>query len=124
MTANPSPKGEPLAADTRGSRGWLSPALVVFPVVSALLVIVAVAGVAIGSTAVAWEVVARVIAAKVLPAGWIDPSSVSDADQAIVWLIRTPGSLSRAWSVPPWPLQEPSCRACFATRWPNPASSE
>jgi len=90
VTANPSPEGERLAADTRGSRGWLSPALVVFPVVSFLLVVVAVAGVAIGSTAVAWEVVARVIAAKVLPAGWIDPGSVSDADQAIVWLIRTP----------------------------------
>ena len=64
--------------------------MVVFPVVSALLVVVAVAGVAIGSTTIAWEVVLRVVATKILPAAWIDPGPVSDADQAIVWLIRTP----------------------------------
>ena len=90
MTAHPSPPTERLAPDTGGRRAWLAPGLVVFPVVSALLAVVAVAGVAIGSTAVAWEVVVRVIAANVLPTGWIDVGSLSDADQAIVWLIRTP----------------------------------
>ena len=90
MRANLSHLRRRVAAASGGCKAWLSPALVVIPVVSALLAIVAVAAVAIGSTGVAGETVVRVLAAKVLPAGWIDLGSVSEADQAIVWLIRAP----------------------------------
>ena len=66
------------------------PTLFTFPIVSALLVTAAVAGVSIGSTRIPWEVAVRAIAAKVLPDGWIDLASVSEADEVIVWLIRMP----------------------------------
>jgi ABC-type Fe3+-siderophore transport system permease subunit len=32
---------------------------------------------------------ATVLAANVLPQGWIDASRVSEADRVVVWLIRT-----------------------------------
>lgn len=66
------------------------PALLYFPIISALLVIAAVAAVSVGSTNIAWSTVVRVIAASILPQGWVDPSGVSEADQVIVWLIRMP----------------------------------
>ena len=90
MTPNPAQRGESLSPNGGGNKARLAPALVVFPVVSVALIVASVAGVAIGSTGVAWESVIRVVAAKMLPAGWIDLGSVSDADQAIVWLIRVP----------------------------------
>ena len=90
MTPNPAQRGESLSPNGGGNKARLAPALVVFPVVSVALIVASVAGVAIGSTGVAWESVIRIVAAKMLPAGWIDLGSVSDADQAIVWLIRVP----------------------------------
>ena len=65
-------------------------ALVFFPTVTILLAVAAVAGVAIGSTGIAWSTVARVVASKVLPAGWVELTGIPEADQVIVWLIRMP----------------------------------
>lgn len=61
-----------------------------FIFISAVLVLSAVAGVAIGSTHIDWTVILRVVAARLLPEGWIDLSGVSEAEQVIVWLIRVP----------------------------------
>ena len=60
------------------------------PLLAVLLAAAAVAGIAVGSTGIAWRAVVRVLAARALPAGWVDAGDVSEAEQVIVWLIRTP----------------------------------
>ncbi|MGH9338303.1 MAG: FecCD family ABC transporter permease [Acidobacteriota bacterium] len=55
-----------------------------------LLCVTAVAGIAIGSTQVSWDVTLRVIGGHLLPEGWIDTHAITRADQVIVWLIRVP----------------------------------
>ena len=65
-------------------------AVLYFAVVSALLVLTAVAGIAIGSTHIDWAVILRVVAARLLPEGWLSLAGVGEAEQAIVWLIRVP----------------------------------
>jgi len=67
----------------------LSP-LVFHAFVLPLLALLALAGVLIGSAPLGWLVVLHVLVIKMLPTGWSDPSSVSSAEQAIVWLIRLP----------------------------------
>src|SRR5688500_11415799 len=57
----------------------LSPALF-YLVVGLVLIVAAIGGVMVGSTALPWQTVVRVVAAKVMPAAWIDPSLVSNAD--------------------------------------------
>lgn len=57
---------------------------------AAVLAVAAIAGVAIGSTTLEWSMVVRVLAAKLVPAGWMDLGPISRADEAIVWLIRLP----------------------------------
>lgn len=57
---------------------------------SGLLVLAVIAGVAVGSTHLDWETVVRVISGRLLPEGWVDLSSVSEAEQVIVWMIRMP----------------------------------
>jgi iron complex transport system permease protein len=47
-------------------------------------------GIAIGSTSVAAATVARVLAFHLLPLGIVDISDISEPQQVIVWLIRTP----------------------------------
>jgi iron complex transport system permease protein len=59
---------------------------VLFP----LLAISVLAAVAIGSTPVAWQTILRVAGIKLLPAGWVNAHSVTQADLVIVWLIRMP----------------------------------
>ncbi len=66
------------------------PTPVFFVSASVLLAVAIVAGISIGSTSIAWEAVARVLASKALPAGTIDLAGISEAEQVIVWLIRTP----------------------------------
>ena len=61
-----------------------------------LLLLAILAGISVGSISVAPVTVATVLAANVLPQGWIDVSSVSEADRAVVWLIRTPRVLVAA----------------------------
>jgi len=55
-----------------------------------LLAAVGMAGIVVGSTSLDWSAVLRVLAVKILPASWVDPLSVTRADEAIVWLIRVP----------------------------------
>jgi len=50
----------------------------------------------LGSISVAPVTVATVLAANVLPQGWINVSRVSEADRVVVWLIRTPRVLVAA----------------------------
>jgi iron complex transport system permease protein len=52
--------------------------------------VITVFAVMVGSTPVTWTTVLHVLAAKVLPSGWVDASAVTRADDAIVWLIRLP----------------------------------
>lgn len=64
---------------------WAGP-----PLLAVLLAAAAVAAIAVGSTGVSWGAVVRVLAARTLPEGWVDLREVSEAEQVIVWLIRTP----------------------------------
>ena len=54
-----------------------------FIFIFAVLVLSAVAGIAIGSTHIDWTVILRVVAARLLPEGWIDLSGVSEAEQVM-----------------------------------------
>ncbi len=72
-----------------GPAGRMSPALF-HSIAGAVLAMAVIAGVAIGSTTLEWSMVVRVLAAKLVPAGWIDLTPVSRADETIVWLIRLP----------------------------------
>lgn len=69
---------------------------VFFLIVPLLLAASIVAGVAIGSSTIAPDVVIRVLAFQVFPAGWIDISQTSDANQVVVWLVRVPRVLVAA----------------------------
>ncbi|MEO8480620.1 MAG: iron ABC transporter permease [Acidobacteriota bacterium] len=61
-----------------------------------LLAVAMVAGIVIGSTPLAWHTVTRVLAMKLLPAGFVSAGDVVPADVAIVWLIRLPRVLVAA----------------------------
>jgi iron complex transport system permease protein len=75
--------------------GRISPAL--FHVLAVpVLLLAAVAGVVIGSTTLEWPMVVRVLAVKLLPAGWLDLPAITRADEAIVWLLRVPRVLVAA----------------------------
>jgi iron complex transport system permease protein len=67
-----------------------------FTALIVLLVVLAIAGVAIGSTRISSDVAVRVIASHFLPQGWVDTSGISDAEKAVIWLIRTPRVLVAA----------------------------
>jgi len=54
------------------------------------------AALAIGGTHVDAHVVARILAAHLTPAGWVDLSQVDPADNIIVWLMRLPRVLVAA----------------------------
>jgi len=61
-----------------------------FIIVSILLIIVSIFGIAIGSTDIPIEIVLRVLALKLLPSDWIETQGITESQQVIVWLIRTP----------------------------------
>jgi iron complex transport system permease protein len=77
------------------AQGRISPSLF-YSLVAPLLIAAAIAGVIVGSTSIEWPIVVRVVAGKVLPAGWVDTSTITRADEAIVWLIRLPRVLVAA----------------------------
>jgi iron complex transport system permease protein len=54
------------------------------------LVVSILAAISIGSTPIAWQTILRVLGIKLLPAGWVNAHSVTQADVVIVWLIRAP----------------------------------
>ena len=76
--------------DVRNQSAGRVAAWVSLPLLALLLAAAAVAGIAIGSTTISWPTVLRVLAARMLPDGWIALAGVSDAEQVIVWLIRAP----------------------------------
>jgi iron complex transport system permease protein len=55
-----------------------------------VLAVSILAGVAIGSTPVTWQTILHVAGIKLLPTGWVNANSVTQADVVIVWLIRVP----------------------------------
>lgn len=61
-----------------------------YSVLLPMLAVSAVIAIAVGSTWVDWRTILHVTAIKLLPAGWISSSGVSQADTVIVWLIRVP----------------------------------
>ncbi len=61
-----------------------------FGLAALLLLAAGLSGLAIGSTHVAPGEVVKVIAAHLLPAGWIDLSSISEPARIIVWSVRAP----------------------------------
>lgn len=61
-----------------------------------MLIIAIGLGVALGSTRISLSVVTRVIFSHLLPHGWVDLSNVSEAESAVVWLVRTPRVLVAA----------------------------
>ncbi len=67
-----------------------------FIVITTLLSAALVAGIAIGSSSISAGTVIRVLAAHLLPDGWIDLTGVSEAERTIVWLVRTPRVLVAA----------------------------
>jgi iron complex transport system permease protein len=71
-------------------------ALVYFVVITILLGVAIITGIAIGSTSVAPGAVVRVLLARILPAGWVDTSAVSHPQQVVIWAIRTPRVLVAA----------------------------
>lgn len=75
--------------------GRISPTLFHVLVVP-VLILAAVAGVVIGSTTLEWPMVVRVLAVKLVPAGWLDLPAITRADEAIVWLLRVPRVLVAA----------------------------
>ncbi|HEY3738895.1 MAG TPA: iron ABC transporter permease [Bryobacteraceae bacterium] len=65
------------------------------------LLISAIAGIAIGTTPLAWQTIVKVCALKILPAAWpaalgFDMSHISAADQLVVWIVRIPRVLVAA----------------------------
>jgi iron complex transport system permease protein len=75
--------------------GRISPAIF-HALVVPVLILAAVAGVVIGSTTLEWPMVVRVLAVKLLPAGWLDLPAITRSDEAIVWLLRVPRVLVAA----------------------------
>lgn len=66
---------------------------IVFGLLLVILLAAAIVGVAVGSSSIAPAAILRILAGRVLPAGWIDMSGLSEPVQAIVWLVRVPRML-------------------------------
>jgi iron complex transport system permease protein len=67
-----------------------------FPIITILLITSIIIGIAIGSIYIPPGSVIKVLVSYILPNGWIDTSSISDAETTVVWLIRTPRVLVAA----------------------------
>lgn len=74
----------------------LRPVGLYFGVVILLLGVSLVAGVAIGSSPIATGTVVRVLLSHILPGEWVDFADVAEAEQVIIWLVRTPRVLVAA----------------------------
>ena len=55
-----------------------------------ILLVSVLTAIAVGSTPIAWRTILHVSGVKLLPAGWMDPSGITQADTVIIWLIRVP----------------------------------
>jgi iron complex transport system permease protein len=63
---------------------------VFYSILLPILAASALTAIAVGSTHVDWHTILHVVGLKILPAGWIDSSGITQADTVIVWLIRVP----------------------------------
>ncbi len=70
---------------------------VYFAVAALLLAAAFVAAIAVGSSPVPAATVTRILLAQFTPASWIDLTGVTEAEIAIVWLVRTPRVLVAAF---------------------------
>lgn len=95
MTGSSAFAGAPVAATSAIGSERVPPAIF-YAMVVPLLILAIVAGVAIGSTSLEWSRVVRVLATKLVPAGWLDLPAITRADEAIVWLVRLPRVLVAA----------------------------
>jgi len=87
----------PRARAGKASGGiFTSRAGVYFATVSIILGVAFIAGIAVGSSPVAPATVARVLTAHILPRGLVDVSDITEPEQVIVWMIRTPRVLVAA----------------------------
>lgn len=66
---------------------------VFYAIAGPMLAAALVAAIAIGSTPMPLDTVLRCLAAKLLPAGWVDTSGLTRADIAIVWMVRAPRAI-------------------------------
>ena len=55
-----------------------------------LLTVSILTGIAVGSTSIDWRTILHVTGTKILPAGWLEPGGITQADVVVVWLIRIP----------------------------------
>lgn len=69
----------------------------IFGALIGLCILALLIGVSLGSINVALGTVARVLVAQMVPEGWIDTSTITEADRVVVWLIRTPRVLVAAF---------------------------
>jgi cobalamin transport system permease protein len=67
-----------------------------FAIITVMLGVAIVAGIAVGSMQVAPGTVLRVLGLHLLPDGWVDSSPISNAENAVIWLIRTPRVITAA----------------------------
>ncbi len=61
-----------------------------FIILTILFIAVSIVGIAIGSSDIPLNVVLRILAAKVLPNDWIEMQGITESQQVVIWLIRTP----------------------------------
>ena len=80
--------------ETAAIKSWnqisASRTTVYFAASAILLVAAFVAAIAVGSSPISSETVTRVLLSHFLPQNWIDLAGVTEAEQVIVWLVRTP----------------------------------
>lgn len=65
-------------------------AFVYFSIITVLLFVLIIVGVAVGTTFVPAGAVLRVLLFQVLPGGWVDISDIPEPQHVIIWLIRAP----------------------------------
>lgn len=63
---------------------------VFYAVLFPILAVSILTGIAVGSTSIDWRTILQVAGLKLLPAGWITSTGITQADVVIVWLIRVP----------------------------------
>ncbi|HVG20612.1 MAG TPA: iron ABC transporter permease [Blastocatellia bacterium] len=78
------------------SRAGSRRASLYFVIITALLAVAVVIGIAVGSMQIAPATVLKVLGSHLLPGGWVNSSTASNAEDSVVWLIRTPRVFSAA----------------------------
>lgn len=61
-----------------------------FIILFLFVIVTSILGITVGSTEIPFNIVLRVLATKILPSHWINLQDISETQQVIIWLIRTP----------------------------------